>query len=622
MNATPLLIARRLLPVAVLLVAAAAADRLATRPQRVEFARRTGELASVRDALLRYENEHGKLPRQIQELVPEYLRQSEIGVAAPLYRYAPDARLVAMAEGLVLHGLWPRRLAPAQLALPPQDPLRLALARRARERPPAAVLTVPAAAEMVRHAPAPAGALVIEAEHWTEMNYGWEIHPQPDSGGGAHIVCKEGTAAGSSQSDHGFFNFYDDLERPEQTVLKYHFHLAQTGRYYIFARLWSTDSHCSNNINVGLDRGGLIPGPDKLYYGRMVGSAVPFRWIWARVNGGAQFLAAGDHFLQVFPHEDGIQVDQFVLSPSPRLDYAAQELPLQANCLPGHGTAFAAAEGAPAHLSFDVRSRVMSASLPADCRLVVRKLRPAAGAATVSVWLQEESTGRRVRTELMRSAVDLGTLPELGYFQLDMRRVDLPRLPRREYLLRAEISRDAAALAGCRLVMMHPLAWEVSDPLPYIDNSQPGPFDGGRAAPTNPPPRWTALADSSWSPLGVIDFGLHTVGNSLHAPEWKTVYARTAIDVPEEGEYLLKLQSDDQMRLWLDGREAGRIDTKRPTTRNALRLPLRMARGRHEVLMRVNQQGETPKLHGGWWQASLRFRTSDDRLCGITGAAP
>jgi len=107
MNATPLLIARRLLPVAVLLVAAAAADRLATRPPRVEFARRTGELASVRDALLRYENEHGKLPRQIQELVPEYLRQSEIGVAAPLYRYAPDARLVAMAEGLVLHAdLW------------------------------------------------------------------------------------------------------------------------------------------------------------------------------------------------------------------------------------------------------------------------------------------------------------------------------------------------------------------------------------------------------------------------------------------------------------------------------------------------------------------------------------
>ena len=114
--------------------------------------------------------------------------------------------------------------------------------------------------------------------------------------------------------------------------------------------------------------------------------------------------------------------------------------------------------------------------------------------------------------------------------------------------------------------------------------------------------------------FGVLDFGLHTSGNSLHAPQQKTIYARTRIDVPPGGNWLFLLQSDDQMELWIDGKLACEFDEEsfRPVTRSARRVKIPMLAGEHRLRMRVNQRD-------GRWQAALRICTKDDDIGNVVG---
>lgn len=402
-----------------------AVDRLLSRPSRVAVAARTDAFLSARDAFLRFEHDTGALPATLQDLVPRYLRRDEIeSEAGPLYRYDARRRYLAMAAGATIRGIVPRTRAPLEFDLPPPGLLQVSENEPPATNPPPrpgvtlAAAVEPAESPDLPHATPPEGALVMEAEHWSEMNYAWEIHPDPACGGGAHIVCKEGTIAGSSQSSYGFFDFYDPEEKQEQTVLKYHFRITKAGPYYLFGRLWATCSHCSNNINIGIDRGGLMPSQEKDYYGEFMGCSVPFRWVWTRAMGGAAYLAAGDHYIHVIPHEDGLQLDQFMLSPEATIDPQARNMPFKANTLTNHDTAFEKTNGPPVHLSFDVDSRVFTAAKPCRCRLMVRRLRPAAGSALLKVLLR--SAGKDGSDFPMgERTVDLAGLPELGIIDLD-----------------------------------------------------------------------------------------------------------------------------------------------------------------------------------------------------------
>ena len=74
---------RRTIPVlfAVILIVSALAfclDFILSRPDRIEATRRIDEMLSVRDQLLRYELEHGSLPRTLEELVPRYVRPDQL----------------------------------------------------------------------------------------------------------------------------------------------------------------------------------------------------------------------------------------------------------------------------------------------------------------------------------------------------------------------------------------------------------------------------------------------------------------------------------------------------------------------------------------------------------------
>jgi len=576
-------------------------DRVLSRPDRVDAVLRVDQMLSVRGQLLRYELEHGSLPRTLKELVPRYLRQEQIGTAAsPVYRYDPTRRVLTQVEGSLIQGLIAIRRPPVEMTLPAASEAGT-LGTPAVEIPDllgAGVAVVPQAPELPE---APAGAFVFEAEHFTEMNYGWEVHPDTDASGGAVIHCWEGIANGPAQMSYDIFNFFDIRPPNELTNLRYHFVLPKAGRYHLYGRMWTTDAQCSNTLNVGLDDEGPVSG--------WMENDTPFRWVWTDAEGYGHYLRAGDHFLHVFIHEDGIRLDQFMLSPTRVRGGKAY----RANLLPGSGTAWQKKPGPPVQVSFDLKTMVVSPLSPPDCRVVLRRLRPSEGQALLRVTLVGAALGGR-DWRVARHTVDLSRLPEVCFVPLSFEGLDLAGLPRREYLLRAEVVLGEKVIATARVTLLRPFDWEVCGPFDFVRNGEAGPLDGDREPTRADGKVWVPLDESHMDHFGVLDFGLHTSGNSLHAPQRKTIYARTRVDVPPGGNWLFLLQSDDQMELWIDGKLACEFDEDsfRPVTRSARRVKIPMLAGEHRLRMRVNQTE-------GRWQAALRIRTKDDDVSNVVG---
>jgi len=631
------------------------------RPDRILEAKRRDRMSQVERELLRFEYEQGDAAKTLNDLVPAYLRPDEIeNEHGPLYVYDAERRTLAESRGAVIHGLFPHNMPPATIKLPEtihktrlvtlppsSDPLleepRTEPETAAKPSVPVvktedvaistpkpqttqtavapsepttqirnpqsairnAFLKLPPGPEL---ADPPAGAYVFEAELFTDTNYAWEAHPDESSACGAYALCKEGIANNSAQTHFMVGNFYDVHAKTDLTYLKYHFNLPVGGMYYCYGRMWTTDTHCSNNLSVDFDQGG--PGIGSM------DNRTPFRWVWTEIltteaakstGGNPRRLEKGDHFLHLFPWEDGIMVDQYILSPTP----IAGAQHYKPNLVPGRGTAWEKNGGPPVHVSFDVGNAVISPSLPPDIRLFVRKLRSSSGTASVKVRLKNagKDGGEFVALD---SDLDLNTLPESGFLPLNFKALDLEKLPRREYELEATLTKDDKTIASASVVLMKPWVWEVFGPGKYMDNSASGPLDGEKTPPAGDKRAWTPFKDKCYDWFGVLDFGLQTSGNSKHAPADCTIYARTRVNVPRDANYRIKVMADDQMVLWMDGEEIFRIDDRLPVTRSARSFVYKITAGEHHFRMRINQTD-------GPWQAFMRIRTEDDDTTDVLG---
>ena len=591
-----------------LALAGAGLDRALTRNDRIRFAERETDLISVYDQLLRYEHENLELPQKLSDLVFKYLRQDQIASdGSPLYLFDRAGRTVTMASGQRIRGVFSRLAQPRTMRLPPPPA-------------PPGLHEYALSPKGPRGKTPPAGALVFEAEHYTAMNYGWEVHPDPACGGGAYAHAKEGIANGPGQKTYGVYNFYDVREGEERTFIKWHFNLARAGKYYIYGRMWTTGSHCSNCIIVGVD-GAERWASHGAGTGAPMGNRTPFRWVWTPARDGPVEISAGDHFLEAFLHEDGIRVDQFMLSPEPLTP--AGDVTFTSAQPVDSGTAFRRRKGVPVVLGFDLKSMVIAREMPPQCSLTLRKLRPAKGNLRIVLRLDEAGpNGADLR--LGAHLLDLADLDELLFVPIDFSKLDFSSLKRREYLLVAEAFQEGKSVGRARVPLMRPFQWEVSGLISeFLGNDERGPLDGDAkpAARDLNAAKWVPFKLSSFDPFGVLDFGLQTIGNSLHAPENVTIYARTEVRVPESKEYLLKIQADDQLILWIDGKRIYDHYEQLPVTRSVKRLKLRLEQGNHRIRMRVNQRGHS-RFGDGRWQASLRFRTDGDDLSNVTGVAP
>ena len=72
--------------------------------------------------------------------------------------------------------------------------------------------------------------------------------------------------------------------------------------------------------------------------------------------------------------------------------------------------------------------------------------------------------------------------------------------------------------------------WQVTDKGRYISDKSIGPYDGDKKSDAA---FWEPLAETSFDHFAVLDFGMHTVKNSMYPPTWVSIYARIEIEVPE-----------------------------------------------------------------------------------------
>ena len=618
-------------------------------PDRYAAAKRRDQLTKVEAQILHYESDHDQLPATLDELVKNsYLRDDEVnGANGPVYIYDPVNRRLTEAEGSYIHGLMPYRMKPFGMAIPgtnapakpaipptpipvvaqqqPEQPLVPAVtpvkpvvvntnvpettpatSAPATPAPPATPPEVKVAARITpltlqgpELADPPVGALVFEAENFTETNYGWEAHVDPKAGGGAYLHTKEGVANGPAQLRYNVGNFYDVHAKADLTFLRYHFYIPADATYYCYGRMWTTDTHCSNHLCLDFDNETREGGID---------NRTPFRWLWTQIKDSPHRFTKGDHYINIFIHEDGIRLDQFIFSPTP---IAEDHDAFKANFIPGHNTQWEAKDGPPAHLSIDLANATISPELPPNAKIVLRRLRNSTGIATLKVVLKNAGKDGG-DFPVLDAEVDLATLAELNFIPLSFEGLDLAKLARREYVLQADLLRDGKNLAAFNVVLSKPWAWEVFGPGKYLMQGVHGPLDGDGTPKAGDSRVWTAFKDSSYDWFGVLDFGVQFGNNSKHAPQNCTVYARTTITVPAGGNYLFKVMADDQMMLWLDGEEIYRIDDVLPVTRSARSFTHELTAGEHRIRMRINQTE-------GPWQAFLRIRTIEDETSDIVG---
>ncbi|MBN1809318.1 MAG: hypothetical protein JW909_09650 [Planctomycetes bacterium] len=615
------------------------------RPDRIAAAKARDDMYRVRDQVLRYESETGSLPVSLRDLVPLRLRLDQIEKdGSDLYRYDAWKRLLAQREGSRVKGIWSYRMHPAKASLPPLSeyahhppppagpatPPETPVSPAATDVPPETVpepVAVPdpepEPADVAEAPPAtrarkdllasgsllvpadpglsapPDGAFVFEAELLNEMNYGWEVFPDKEAAGGAYLHCKEGIANGPGQRNYRIGNFYDVRTTSDYTYVKYHLHLPETGSYYCYGRFWTTDTHCSNHLCIDFDSGGPYTGG--------MDNRTPFRWVWSPIEGNPRHLTKGDHYMHIFIHEDGVRVDQFILSPTP----VSGSMPYKANLVPGQGTEWRKKVESPVHLSFDLKSMVVTTAMPPVCSVVMRRVGDSNDTARFTVTLNEAAPNG-ADVQLADYDVRLSDLPELSLFPIDFEPLDMHDLPRREYLLTAVLAVGDAEVARAAVPLMKPYDWQVFGPGRFILNGQPGPLDADGEPRPEHKGAWTPFKDSSWDHFGVLDFGLQTSGNSLHAPTYRTIYARTIINSQKAGTYLFKVQGDDQTIVWLDGKQVFRHDFQRPVTRASFKFTQYLDQGVHRLRMRVNQ-------YEGRWQASIRIRTEEDDVCSVAG---
>ncbi len=630
-------------------------------PDRYAAAKRRHQLTLVEAQILRYESEHDQLPASLNDLVTNsYLRDDEInGPSGPVYLFDADKRTLTEAEGSHISGLIPYRMKPYSMVIPgtnapkpaavpvpspspvvvahdtpqpptppqtpdvtpptpPSVPLKVADAPKPEVIPSVPVSApVPApgpgpgpepkvatrATPLTLQAPAladpPPGAFVFEAENFTDTNYGWEAHVDPKAGGGAYLHTKEGIANGPAQLRYDVGNFYDIKAKTDLTFLRYHFYLPREGTYYSYGRMWTTDTHCSNHLCLDFDNDSRDGSID---------NRTPFRWLWTQIKDSPRHFTQGDHYINIFIHEDGIRLDQFILTPTP---IQPEQEPFKANLIPGHNTQWEAKGTAPAQLSIDLANAVLSPDIPFNAKLVLRRLRNSTGEAALNVVLKNAGPAGE-DFPMLNSTVDLGALNELNFFPLKLDGLDLAKLPRREYVLQADLTRDGKPLATFNVVLARPYLWELFGPGKYLVQGIQGPLDGEGTPKPGDTRVWTPFKDTSYDWFGVLDFGVQYGNNSKHAPQNTTVYARTRVTVPKDGTYKFKVMADDQMMLWLDGEEIYRIDDVLPVTRSARSFMHELKAGEHRIRMRINQTE-------GPWQAYLRIRTAEDDTSDVLG---
>ena len=584
------------LATAVLLVIVVAVDRAASRPDRIRLVQQRERMTDLRDAIMRFQVEEKRAPDSLDEVVGGYAPEE-------LTTFTPDARTneeaplaydaqkgeLTTTQPFVVNGIVSREET-VTVPVPRLEP------EPERDEPEADD------ADVQRFARRPVAGdgddIVFEAEDFTSLTYGWEIRRNATASGGCYVIMKEGV--GDFESEHkiaadprvrsgDFYNVSGDRRRIEARLP---FELERPGIYHVYARTMAARSKCSNVAYLRVD--------DSQYTAGHNGS-VPFVWLQHLV--ASVYLRRGAHAISLMAHQDGVKIDQVVLSRQRRLTPRGVGPPVA-------GKAPRIPASVPAlNLSVSTSTIALVDDAMPEVDLYIHNNRAAGSEATVScrlatsagdVWNESKALRIRAADEMARLRIRPG-FPE--------------NLQRREYLLACTLSSGGEEIETRTVAFVRGFDWSVLGPFRYMHAFDRGPVEdaqpkaiyeiGGRSL------SWRRFDPRHTDHFGMLDFGLMFTGRTFHATPMATLYAYTEFEAPP-GTYLLKAQGDDDVVVWLNGKRAIAITEKGPPIRTARERPLTLRGGRYRLLIRLNQIADQ-------WMAGLRIRAAGDRIADVVG---
>lgn len=449
---------------------------------------------------------------------------------------------------------------------------------------------------------APGATLCFEAELANELRYPFEIISDRQASGKLALCIPEGSGAG------GIF-------RGGRASATYRVPLEKAGRYSIWMRLWS-NGICSDTIFISI-------GDEKP---RTVANGVFHKWVWTKA--GRWDLESGTVEISLADREDGILVDQILLTDGPT---PAPDAVMSANIIPG----IAGTERAEPRIHFGAASEVANWIKPSEFMLHHRPattvpLEPLrnlilAGddGQTLTLWLRNNSL--RPASGVIEFATEASVvITPPGGIPFELKdgvpltpvRIGVVRKPgmsRRTYPLTMRVRHKSGLMEGRMVHLTRPYQWLVSnefacpkagglDTVSPVDNAAGGGFPGRLEGVS-----WKLAPESAVTPFGLLDMR-KAVGDKTYV----MAYAYTRVSSPVAGEYIVDLRHDDMMRLWVNGKVAfsGRRSAPSDCTRSMARVVLR--KGDNDILVKICQRKN-------YWEFGLGFLTLDGKPAPVTG---
>jgi hypothetical protein len=377
--------------------------------------------------------------------------------------------------------------------------------------------------------------------------------------------------------------------------IRYPIVIPEDGQYQMYIRMWFMDK-CGDSIRYRIDHGRERLPNQKRYTGDPRNWR---KWIWFTDSDGPMHLTAGQHTVYVEPREDGVRFDQFCLvragTESPHGHAGAQAVTQDPLLLGDDGC----------EVNISRQSLVIGddGELAGSIFATRRGNGPLAGILEVSPADGEVLGPARLPI----------TFAEGRITNRDFRLAFAPESDCRERKIAVTLTpRPDGKPVSSELIITKPWPWELAGPFSYRENPARH-LD-------NPDANWLQHSNAAlYDRFGFMDFQ-QAYGRKARG----LILLRARILCEEAGEYLWLLNSDDEAKVWLNGKLV--IENRRnlPAPHTLVRKTIRLEAGRQEIQAAVWQRGfhRIPHLFTAtqdYWQFRLRIRKDPSTPAPIIG---
>jgi len=446
-----------------------------------------------------------------------------------------------------------------------------------------------------------AADLCLEAEHANAITFPFQIIDAPDASGGLALTNPEGAGGRSA--------FRGDTGR-----VIYHLNIPAKATYHLWFRVrWN--GHCSNSIMLRLGR-----------KGRTVTSKLFRRWHW--VAAGTWPLEKGPLDLTLFNREDGVWLDQILLSVKSK---KPADGPQPTTAVPGRAT------GEPAEPALFLASACagLPPLPPTDFRLshkgrptvrldrVPRCIMRAGRTTPLVIWLRNNALGDAAGKITLSTAAPVLVKPALEQtFHLPpgtpLAKVCFhispkPDFARRPYPLFIRVQHASGKMMGQKAWLSRPFQWLVTNPLVCPKDSgldTPCPLEA-KAAKGFPGPAegvtWRLAGPDAVTPFGLLD-----MRRAIADKTYVMAYAYTRVASAKPAKALLDLRRDDMMRVWLNGKPVFAGTRQAPSAQTRQLVPVDLNAGQNHLLVKLCQCKN-------YWEFRVRFLTPHKTPAPVAG---